>query len=313
MGDLPSPSGAAAPASPAPVLPVPVLPAPVLAAPAVAPPEPPAAAKIPALAVAPVIRVAPLDDAPRGLPAWRRFAVAPPPADGKPTLTIMIDDMGLSGVQTARAVALPAPMTLSWMPYAPHVTQQASNAAARGHETMLHMPMEAFGHMFPGPDSLRTWLPPETNLAYLRAALDAVPNAIGLNQHEGSVASLSVPLMDEVMGELKDRGLAFVDSLTIPHSVALRRAQAAGLPAVARDVFLDNDPNPAAIRARLAEAEAIARHYGHAIAIGHPRPATMDVLEHYLPTLAARGFVLWPVSATIAAENRIQLSEAPVH
>ena len=39
-----------------------------------------------------------------------------------------------------------------------------------------------------------THLPPETNLASLRAALDVVPGSVGLNQHEGSVASLSVPL-----------------------------------------------------------------------------------------------------------------------
>ena len=278
---------------------------------------PPTLAALPAPTIVPPsvevpAAAAPAAVPPHGLPAWRRFAVAPAQANGKPALTIMIDDMGLNGVQTARAVALPAPMTLSWMPYAPHVSQQAANAAARGHETMVHMPMEALGRLYPGPDALRTWLPPDTNLAYLRAALDIIPNAVALNQHEGSVASLSVPLMDEVMVELKQRGLAFVDSLTIPHSVALRRAQAAGLPSVARDVFLDNDPNPAAIRARLAEAEAIARHYGHVIAIGHPRGATMDVLEQYVPGLAARGFVLWPVSATIAAENRMQLSQAPV-
>lgn len=246
-------------------------------------------------------------------PAWRRFAVSAPPADGKPTLTIIIDDMGMNQVQSARALALPGPLTLSWLPYAPHLSEQVASGAARGDETMVHMPMEALGRMFPGPNTLRTWLPPDTNLAYLRAALDSIPNAVALNQHEGSVASLSVPLMDGVMGELKDRGLAFLDSLTIPHSVALRRAHAAGLPAVARDVFLDNDPNPTAIRARLAEVEMIARHYGHAIAICHPRQTTIDVLEQYLPTVGARGIVLWPVSAAIATENRIQLSAAPGH
>ncbi len=245
------------------------------------------------------------------VPAWRRNAVPVAAAEGHPAVAIMIDDMGMNAAQTARAVALPAPVTLAWLPYAPHVAMQAATAGLHGHETMLHMPMEAIGRLYPGPDALRTWLPEETNLAYLRAALDSLPSAVGLNQHEGSVASLSVPLMDSVMAELKLRGLAFVDSLTIPHSVALRRAQAAGLPAVARDVFLDNDPSPAAIRARLAEMEAIARHYGHAIAIGHPRASTIDALEHYLPTLAARGFVQWPVSAAIAADNRVQISEAP--
>jgi polysaccharide deacetylase 2 family uncharacterized protein YibQ len=243
------------------------------------------------------------------LPAWRRLGVPAAAADGRPTIAIMIDDMGVNRAQSDRAVRLPAPLTLSWMPYAVNVTEQATIGAAHGHETMLHMNMEPLGRTDPGPDALRTWLPAATNLGYLRRALDRVPGAVGLNQHEGSVASLSVPLMDLVMGELKARGLLFVDSLTIPHSVALGRAEAAGLAAVPRDVFLDNSPEPNAIRAQLAAMEAIARRTGHVIAIGHPRQTTVDVLAAYLPTVAARGFVLWPVSATVAALDSVQVAQ----
>jgi hypothetical protein len=245
------------------------------------------------------------------LPTWRRLAVPATPAGGRPTISIMIDDMGLNKVQSDRAVRLIAPITLSWMPYAPGVTDQAAIGAAHGHETMLHMNMEALGRTDPGPNALRTWLPAETNLGYLRTALDRLPLAVGLNQHEGSVASLSVPLMDVVMGELKARGLLFVDSLTITHSVALRRAQAAGVSAVGRDVFLDNSPDPGAIRAQLAATEAMARRTGHAIAIGHPRPATVDALAAWLPTLSAKGFVLWPVSAAVIAERNLQVAQQP--
>lgn len=238
---------------------------------------------------------------PEQTPAWKRLGVPAAPANGRPTIAIMIDDMGLNRVQSERAVHMPAPLTLSWMPYAQNVTEQAAAGAARGHETMLHMNMEALGHTDPGPDSLRTWLPAETNRAYLRRALDRLPNAVGLNQHEGSVASLSAPLMDIVMDELKARGLLFIDSLTIPHSVALQRARAARVATLPRNIFLDDSPDPAAIRAQLAAVEGLARREGHVIAIGHPRPATMDALAAWLPTLAARGFVQWPVSATVAA------------
>ena len=250
------------------------------------------------------------DDA-ADLPAWRRYALPAPAALGRPTISVVIDDMGVNLVQTARAVALPGPLTLSWLPYAPHLAEQVAAGAAHGHETMLHLPVEALGRMDPGPETLRTWLPPATNLGYLKSALDKVPTAVALNQHEGSVGSLSVPLMDLVMGELRARRMAFLDSLTIPRSVALSRARAAGLPAVGRDLFIDNDPNPAAIRARLAEVEAIARQRGHAILIGHPRATTMDVLGQYLPGLATHGFVLWPLSATIVAETQMQVGSGP--
>ena len=265
----------------------------------------------PAPVLAPPPSVTPSPAAADALPAWQRLAVPVPPAEGKPTIAIMIDDMGLNHIQTDRAIRLPAPITLSWMPYAPGVTEQAAAGAAHGHETMLHMNMEALGRTDPGPNSMRTWLPPDTNLAYVRHGLDVVPNAVGLNQHEGSVASLSVPLMDIVMGELKARSLLFIDSLTIPHSVALRRAEAAGVPALGRDIFLDNSPDPNVIRAQIAAMEATARRNGHVIAIGHPRATTMDVLSAYLPTVAARGFVLWPVSATVAAAKNLMVAQKP--
>lgn len=242
---------------------------------------------------------------------WQRFAAIAPNPKGRPTIAFLLDDMGLNRPQSARAAALPGPLTLSWMPYALNLADQIAAATARGHETMLHMPMEALGRTNPGPNALRTWSTPAENLARLRAALDAVPGAIGLNQHEGSIASLSVPLMDLVMRELKARDLIFVDSLTIQNSVAMARAEANGVPAIARDVFLDNSPDPAAIRAQIAQTEAIARRHGAAIAIGHPRQTTVDVLAQYLPTLEGRGFVPWPISATLAAQARIQLVTAP--
>jgi polysaccharide deacetylase 2 family uncharacterized protein YibQ len=255
--------------------------------------------------------------APRGLraqeaaPAWQRLAIRPPDPQGRPTIAFVLDDMGLNRPQSTRATLLPAPLTLSWMSYARGVTEQAAAGAARGHETMLHMPMEPLGRTDPGPDALRTWQTPEDNLARLRAALDRLPLAVGLNQHEGSVASLSVPLMDLVMAELKSRGLLFIDSLTIQNSVALARANAMGVPAIPRDVFLDNTPDHAAIRAQIAQTEVIARRTGHALAIGHPRAATIDVLAQYLPTIEARGFVAWPVSATLAAQLARQMVAAP--
>jgi polysaccharide deacetylase 2 family uncharacterized protein YibQ len=245
------------------------------------------------------------------LPAWRRNAVAAPPSLGRPIISFVIDDMGLNRPQSDRAAALPGPLTLSWMPYARNLAEQVAAGAARGHETLLHMPMEPLGRTNPGPNALRSWLPAETNLQNLRAALDLLPGAVGLNQHEGSVASLSVPLMDLVMGELQSRGLLFLDSVTIARSVAIHRAQAASVPSVARDVFLDNAPEPAAIRAQLVQTEAIARRNGLAIAICHPRQTTMDVMEKYLPTLAARGFVQWPISAAVAVASQTLMVGAP--
>jgi polysaccharide deacetylase 2 family uncharacterized protein YibQ len=245
----------------------------------------------------------PVEAVAMAVPASRRHPVPAPPSQGRPTLSLVLDGVGTMPQQAARAVALPGPLTLAWLPRAPHLADQMAAAAARGHEAMLQMPAESPGRLDPGGDALRTWLPPAANRAILRAALEQVPDAVTIDQPEGSLAALSVPLMDLVMAELRSRRMGFVDAATLPREVALARARAAGLPAAGPDLVIDADPEPAAIRARLAEGEAIARRHGHAILLGHPRAGTLDVLEQYLPTLAERGFVLWPVSATLAGSR----------
>ena len=243
-------------------------------------------------------------------PTWRRNAVPVRFAEERPKIAIVIDDMGAMHPHTERAVALPGPLTLSWFPFAPNLAEQIAAASARGHEATLHMPMQSFSNSTAqtGPDPLRIDLPPAVNLARLRAALDAVPDTVGLNNHMGAVATRDAALMDIVAAEARDRGMLFLDSVTIPHSVALARAEIAGVPAAARDVFIDHAADMGVIQGQLADIEATARRLGYAIAIGHPRTHTLEALEAWLPTLTAKGFVLWPISATVALRNHIDLT-----
>jgi hypothetical protein len=246
-------------------------------------------------------------------PPWRRYAVTAPVADGRPAITLVIDDMGVMHPYTAQAVALPGPLTLAWFPFARELSQQIAGAAARGHEAMLHMPMQSHSDSTAqtGPDPLRIDLPPQVNQARLRDAIAAVPSIVGVNNHMGSVATRDPLLMELMAREVRDHGLLFLDSVVVSHSVALCCAELAGVPAAARDVFIDNDANPAAIQAQIAATEAFARHHGHAIAIAHPRPHTLAALEAWLPTLAAKGFALWPLSATVAWRNNLDAARIP--
>ncbi len=95
--------------------------------------------------------------------------------------------------------------------------------------------------------------------------------------------------MMRVMADLAGRGMVFVDSLTSARSVAAATARSAGIPAASRDVFLDDDQSEAAIARQLAQLERIARTSGTAIAIGHPYPATLAVLDRWIPQARARG------------------------
>jgi len=71
------------------------------------------------------------------------------------------------------------------------------------------------------------------------------------------------------------------------------------VPAVTRNVFLDDELTPNAIAARLVDLEQAARRKGAAVAIGHAHDATLAALAAWLPTLAAKQLVLVPLSAVV--------------
>ena len=61
------------------------------------------------------------------------------------------------------------------------------------------------------------------------------------------------------------------------------------MPTASRDVFLDDSQDPPDIRRQLDEAIRDAKLHGTAIAIGHPHPATLQVLSEELPRLQREG------------------------
>lgn len=224
-----------------------------------------------------------------------------PPSPAPPErrlIAVVIDDLGPDARRTRDAIALPAPVTLAFLPYADSVAQLAHVAVAAGHDVLIHMPMEPedTGHHDPGADALTVGLAPDELQARVRRALEHIPGAVGLNNHMGSRFTADVSGMALVLAELKQRDLLFLDSRTTAQSVGPEVARRSGVRFAGRDVFLDNTRTPAAIRQQLAETERLARRRGQAVAIGHPYPETLMVLRGWIPEALARGFELVPIS-----------------
>ena len=235
------------------------------------------------------------------LPEWRRNAVAVVAPIEAPWIAIVIDDMGLDRANSARAVRLPGPLTLAYLPYAEGLAAQTARARAAGHELLVHIPMEPMSAAEdPGPNALATTLDRDEIARRLDWALDRFEGYVGASNHMGSRFTADAAAMRGVLEELRDRGLMFLDSRTTARTKGRGVAEAAGVPFVERDVFLDNELSAAAIERQLDLAAAIARRRGHAVAIGHPHTVTLEVLERRLPELVRRGFVLVPVAAIAA-------------
>jgi len=219
---------------------------------------------------------------------------------GPALLAIIVDDLGYDAAAARAALSLPGRVSVAVLPNLPDSTAIADEAHRRGIEVLLHLPMQSVA----GEDKaekieLRVGEPASEVGRVLGEMLATVPNAVGVNNHQGSRATANPALMAALAAALRERGLFFVDSRTSSASIALDVARRAGVPAAGRNIFLDDDEQPAAIRRQLERAERLAREQGVCLAIGHPHTATLDVLAEVLPEIEARGVRLVSVSEVI--------------
>lgn len=216
---------------------------------------------------------------------------------GTPRIAIVIDDLGPNSRGSHAVIALPAPLTLAFLPYAGEVARMAEQARRAGHEVLVHMPMEPVAaSVDPGPGALRVVLPADALRHRIADGLGRISGHVGLNNHMGSRFTADPRAMAVLMDEVSRRGLLFLDSRTTVETVAEIQARARGVPFVARDVFLDNDQSADKVEAKLAETERVARRKGFAVAIGHPHAGTRDALAAWLPQARRRGIQLVPIS-----------------
>lgn len=228
------------------------------------------------------------------------IAALPPGPAKVPQIAVVIDDLGIDKPRTARAIRLPGPLTLSFLTYADNLDKQTRAAKKAGHELLLHIPMEPGSpDVDPGPNVLLTGVPAKELLTSLKWNLDQFSGYAGVNNHMGSRFTADLPGMELVLKELKKRNLFFLDSITAGNTVARKAARKIGVPFAARNIFLDHQDDVQGIQKRLKEVEKLARKTGLAVAIGHPREATLQALAPWLEKIEAQGFQLVPVSAVV--------------
>ena len=228
-----------------------------------------------------------------------------------PAIALIIDDLGNQRVPGRHAVFLPGPVACAFLPDGPFTRELAQQAYTRNKEVMLHLPMQATGTLQneQAAGVLTLDMTHRQYLSTLERDLAAVPHVSGLNNHMGSLLTRHPGNMTWLMQALQDRGsLFFIDSRTTSATVARRMAYEHGIPSSERNVFLDNDPDVPAIRRQFRRLVAIAQRDGTALAIGHPYPATLEVLNEELRRLGQSGVRLVPVAQLIEMQKDRQLA-----
>ena len=222
---------------------------------------------------------------------------APP---GQARLAILLDDLGNDRSVADKVFALRVPITISVLPFHAHSEEIAKEAGQHGCEVMLHLPMQSVANESPEQQELRPGLSTDEVRTTVENMLDAVPEADGVNNHQGSQATADNALMNELMLVLKDEGVFYVDSRTTAATVAFDAAKRAGVRTAFRNVpFLDDIQNPEAIKRQLQLAIQGAKWKGEAIAIGHPHSATLAALREVLPQAEKDGVQLVVVSELV--------------
>lgn len=217
----------------------------------------------------------------------------PPTAIRGPRLAIIVDDMGYDQAAVHNVLALPFHVTVSVIPHLPLSTEVAEEAFRRGDEVILHLPMQSVPSAAQQEKiELRVGMNAQQVQSILGGMLDTVPHAVGVNNHEGSLATADPVLMKELMPDLRARGLFFIDSRTTAATVAYATAEQSGVRAASRRVFLDDTVSVSAVRAQIQLAARDAEKNGSAISIGHPHPATIAALSETVPQLEKRGIRL---------------------
>ncbi len=218
-----------------------------------------------------------------------------------PRIAIIIDDLGYRFDDGRRAIELPGPIAYAVLPGTPRGPLLARLANERGKDVLLHLPLQAVAHSGPKePGGIMLDMSRTAFEAAFADAIESVPFAIGVSSHRGSLLTRHPGHMGWLMAEISRRdGLFFVDSYTTHESVALQIARESGVAATRRDVFLDHDRRPETVRHELRRLKKLARERGQAVAIGHPYPETLEVLEEELPNLAEEGIELVSISQLI--------------
>ena len=231
--------------------------------------------------------------------ATRLAGLQESPAAGPARIALVIDDLGRSLEELDDLHRLGVPITYAVLPFESQTPEVVAALRRRHDEILCHLPMEPRSGGNPGPGALRAGMSPEQLRQSTLAAIAAVPGAVGVNNHMGSALSADPGSMSTILGVLAERGLYFLDSRTSAQSVGFRVATSLGVPAAERQVFLDDDPHPAAVAAEFQHLLELARTRGGAIAIGHPHAATLATLAAEVPRAQALGYRFVQVSALL--------------
>lgn len=104
----------------------------------------------------------------------------------RPSISIIIDDIGYLLEAGTRAIELPGAIAFAFLPHTPYAIELAKLAHSYNKEIMLHAPMQpadASKNRLLGPGALTMEMSEQQIIKTLQADLASIPHVTGINNH----------------------------------------------------------------------------------------------------------------------------------
>ena len=228
---------------------------------------------------------------------------APPKSKPEGQVAFVIDDWGYSLNNIDTLFQIDRPITLAVLPHLRYSTEISDRVKKQGQEydVILHLPLESKSGKSAERDTIRRNMKKDRALFILKDDIKSVPGIIGVSNHQGSRATENEETMKIILEELKKRDLFFLDSRTTPFTVCGNISKEIGLRYGKRGVFLDLAQKKdevqyrAYIKKQIKELITIAKARGSAIAIGHDKKLTLEVIKDSIPDIEKENIKIVPL------------------
>lgn len=223
----------------------------------------------------------------------------PTEKSGDPKIAVIVTGLGMARAPTQAALdSMPADVALALSVYGRGLDFWGRQARQKGHEILLELPSESTDFPFsdPGPNALQSLATPEDNIAQMEWLLSRTTGYFGVISVYGSKFLSVEEQVDNMMREIKKRGLMYVDG-GAQDSLGTRSAYKLKTNWATVEISLDDQPGRAAIEAQLKEFEDLAKRRALSIARVSASPMALEQLSVWLRSLNEKGLKLVPVSS----------------